>query len=93
MPTTQQLVRKGRKSKVSKEKTPGLKGSPQRRGVCRKHGMGWFKCSTEGCTNISKNGGVCRRHGAKKKLCVDVQIDSPKRDFRPYSIHYEVRNH
>ena len=34
MPTTQQLVRKGRKSKVSKEKTPVLKGSPQRRGVC-----------------------------------------------------------
>ena len=34
MPTTQQLVRKGRKSKVFKEKTPGLKGSPQRRGVC-----------------------------------------------------------
>ena len=34
MPTTQQLVRKGRKSKVSKEKTPRLKGSPQRRGVC-----------------------------------------------------------
>ena len=36
MPTIQQLVRKGRKSKVSKEKTPGLKGSPQRRGVCVK---------------------------------------------------------
>ena len=34
MPTIQQLVRKGRKSKVSKEKTSGLKGSPQRRGVC-----------------------------------------------------------
>ena len=34
MPTIQQLVRKGRKSKVSKEKTPGLRGSPQRRGVC-----------------------------------------------------------
>ena len=34
MPTTQQLVRKGRKSKVYKEKTPGLKGAPQRRGVC-----------------------------------------------------------
>ena len=34
MPTTQQLIRKGRKSKVVKEKTPGLKGSPQRRGVC-----------------------------------------------------------
>jgi len=28
-----------------------------------------YLCSTEGCTNISKNGGVCRRHGAKKKLC------------------------
>ena len=34
MPTTQQLIRKGRKTKVVKEKTPGLKGSPQRRGVC-----------------------------------------------------------
>ena len=34
MPTTQQLIRKGRKSKIVKEKTPGLKGSPQRRGVC-----------------------------------------------------------
>ena len=34
MPTAQQLIRKGRKSKVVKEKTPGLKGSPQRRGVC-----------------------------------------------------------
>jgi len=39
MPTTQQLVRKGRKSKVSKEKTPGLKGSPQRRGVCTEHSI------------------------------------------------------
>eukprot|EP00984_Skeletonema_dohrnii_P004419 scaffold1579_cov102-Skeletonema_dohrnii-CCMP3373.AAC.7 len=28
-----------------------------------------YLCSTEGCTNLSKNGGVCRRHGAKKKLC------------------------
>ncbi len=34
MPTIQQLVRKGRKTKVSKNKTPALKGSPQRRGVC-----------------------------------------------------------
>ena len=34
MPTIQQLVRKGRTSKVSKSKTPALKGSPQRRGVC-----------------------------------------------------------
>ena len=32
--TIQQLVRKGRQDKVSKTKTPALKGSPQRRGVC-----------------------------------------------------------
>ena len=34
MPTIQQLVRKGRKSKRRKESTPALKGAPQRRGVC-----------------------------------------------------------
>src|SRR5688572_29644457 len=34
MPTIQQLVRHGRKQKRSKVRTPALKGSPQRRGVC-----------------------------------------------------------
>ena len=34
MPTIEQLVRYGRSSKSKKEKTPGLKGAPQRRGVC-----------------------------------------------------------
>ena len=34
MPTIQQLVRKGREDKIGKTKTPALKGSPQRRGVC-----------------------------------------------------------
>ena len=34
MPTINQLVRKGRQDKVGKTKTPALKGSPQRRGVC-----------------------------------------------------------
>ncbi len=34
MPTIQQLVRKGRKSKRRKEATPALHGAPQRRGVC-----------------------------------------------------------
>ena len=34
MPTIQQLVRKGRQTKLVKSKTPALKGSPQRRGVC-----------------------------------------------------------
>ena len=34
MPTINQLVRKGRRDKVAKQKTAALKGSPQRRGVC-----------------------------------------------------------
>ena len=34
MPTIAQLVRKGRETKTDKSKTPALKGSPQRRGVC-----------------------------------------------------------
>ena len=34
MPTINQLVRKGRKSKTRKVSTPALKGAPQRRGVC-----------------------------------------------------------
>ena len=34
VPTINQLVRKGRQDKASKTKTPALKGSPQRRGVC-----------------------------------------------------------
>src|SRR3954469_889899 len=34
VPTISQLVRKGRQDKIGKTKTPALKGSPQRRGVC-----------------------------------------------------------
>ena len=34
MPTINQLVRKGRSDKPSKSKSPALKNSPQRRGVC-----------------------------------------------------------
>jgi len=34
LPTIQQLVRKGRSPKRYKVRTPALKGSPQRRGVC-----------------------------------------------------------
>ena len=34
MPTIQQLIRQGRTVKTTKTKTPALKGSPQRRGVC-----------------------------------------------------------
>lgn len=34
MPTTNQLVRRGRKAKAQKGKSVALAGSPQRRGVC-----------------------------------------------------------
>jgi len=34
VPTIEQLVRQGRARKTKKEKTPGLGGAPQRRGVC-----------------------------------------------------------
>ena len=34
VPTINQLVRKGRKPNSAKTKTPALKGSPQKRGVC-----------------------------------------------------------
>ena len=34
MPTVQQLIRKGRKTKIKKSKSPDLMSSPQRRGVC-----------------------------------------------------------
>lgn len=34
MPTVQQLVRNGRRGRPKRKKSPALKGSPQRRGVC-----------------------------------------------------------
>jgi small subunit ribosomal protein S12 len=34
MTTISQLVRRGRESKIQRSKTPALKGSPQKRGVC-----------------------------------------------------------
>ena len=34
MPTTNQLVRKGRQTPQGKTKTPALRGAPQKRGVC-----------------------------------------------------------
>ena len=34
MPTINQLVRKSRKKAIGKTKSPALKGSPQKRGVC-----------------------------------------------------------
>lgn len=34
MPTINQLVRKGRRKKKKKNKTPALEGCPQKRGIC-----------------------------------------------------------
>ena len=34
MPTVNQLIRKGRESKIERNKVPALRGSPQKRGVC-----------------------------------------------------------
>ena len=34
LPTINQLIRKGRQQVLDKTKTPALKGSPQKRGVC-----------------------------------------------------------
>src|SRR5687767_14130008 len=34
LPTTNQLVRKGRQTPKAKTKTPALRGAPQKRGVC-----------------------------------------------------------
>ena len=34
MPTLNQLVRKGRKNKATKSKTPAMQACPQKRGVC-----------------------------------------------------------
>jgi small subunit ribosomal protein S12 len=34
MPTIRQLIRKPRKTKAKKDKTPALAGNPQKRGVC-----------------------------------------------------------
>ena len=36
MPTTNQLIKKGRKRKVRKGKSPALESCPQKRGVCTK---------------------------------------------------------
>ena len=63
MPTIQQLVREGRSSKLSKTKTPALKGSPQRRGVC-----------TRVYTNTPKKPNSALRKVARVRLSSGVEI-------------------
>ena len=63
MPTIQQLVRKGRSPKVSKSKTPALKGSPQRRGVC-----------TRVYTTTPKKPNSALRKVARVKLSSQIEV-------------------
>ena len=63
MPTIQQLVRQGRSSKTSKVKTPALKGSPQRRGVC-----------TRVYTNTPKKPNSALRKVARVRLSSGVEV-------------------
>ena len=63
MPTIQQLVRQGRSTKFTKTKTPALKGSPQRRGVC-----------TRVYTNTPKKPNSALRKVARVRLSSGVEV-------------------
>lgn len=63
VPTIQQLVRKGRQDKVAKNKTPALKGSPQRRGVC-----------TRVYTTTPKKPNSALRKVARVKLTSQIEV-------------------
>jgi small subunit ribosomal protein S12 len=63
MPTIQQLVRKGRQTKQEKSKTPALKGSPQRRGVC-----------TRVFTHTPKNPNSALRKVARVRLTSGIEV-------------------
>ena len=63
MPTIQQLIRKGRTSSREKSKTPALKGSPQRRGVC-----------TRVFTHTPKKPNSALRKVARVRLTTGVEI-------------------
>jgi len=63
VPTIQQLVRKGRQAKTTKTKTPALKGSPQRRGVC-----------TRVYTTTPKKPNSALRKVARVKLSSQIEV-------------------
>ena len=88
MPTIQQLVRQGRSSKFTKSKTPALKGSPQRRGVC-----------TRVYTTTPKKPNSALRKVARVRLSSGVEITaenrvtnlarSRRRNRRPFSVEID----
>ena len=63
MPTIAQLVRKGRETKPEKTKTPALKSSPQRRGVC-----------TRVFTHTPKKPNSALRKVARVRLTTGVEV-------------------
>jgi small subunit ribosomal protein S12 len=65
VPTIQQLVRKGRQSQKEKTKTPALKGSPQRRGVC-----------TRVATKTPKKPNSALRKVARVRLTSGVEVSA-----------------
>ena len=63
MPTVNQLIRKPRTAPKAKTKTPALKGSPQRRGVC-----------TRVYTNTPKKPNSAMRKVARVRLTSGVEV-------------------
>src|SRR5205809_7504850 len=63
MPTVNQLVRKGRTAQKAKTKTPALKSSPQRRGVC-----------TRVFTHTPKKPNSALRKVARVRLTTGVEV-------------------
>ena len=63
MPTIQQLVREGRRTKKEKSTSPALRGSPQRRGVC-----------TRVYTHTPKKPNSALRKVARVRLTSNVEI-------------------
>ena len=65
MPTISQLVRKGRKKIISRNKVPALKKSPQKKGVC-----------TRVYTTTPKKPNSALRKVARVKLTNDFEVTS-----------------
>src|SRR5437667_10964267 len=63
MPTVNQLVRKGRVPPKSKDKTPHLRGAPQKRGVC-----------TRVMTQTPKKPNSARRKVARDRLTNGMEV-------------------
>jgi small subunit ribosomal protein S12 len=63
LPTIQQLVREGRRTKKEKSTSPALRGSPQRRGVC-----------TRVYTHTPKKPNSALRKVARVRLTSNVEI-------------------